>query len=220
MLNAKRHSLLPFNDCLLAFDFTQESSTCALRSQELGIPPATSSDSITPYGPPRPWLLVEGLGPDQALLRHENWCGVLQEVALEPSGDAEAEESDAATRLGKAQPAGGKERAVSPAAFMAAATEFVNSKCWGNLAVSLWIHPSIQAKVSGACKCPVRSALSQSSPKCHALCSESFQVVAGHFFTHQASCVQRFARASRIGLIDNHVLQAAYCSLCPQSGCK
>ena len=54
----------------------------------------------------------------------ENWCGVLQELALPGTG------GDAAT-------------------FMAAATEFVNERCWGSLSMSIFVHPITQVGLKG-----------------------------------------------------------------------
>jgi len=69
-----------------------------------------------------PWLLVTGLSPSEALCRHENWCGVLQEVALPGCG------GDSAT-------------------FLSAAVEYANKQCWGTLACSVFIHPSSQSSL-------------------------------------------------------------------------
>ena len=53
----------------------------------------------------------------QAKTDTENWCGVLQEVALPGTGG-------------------------DPAAFLAAAVAFANERCWGTLSCSLMVHPS------------------------------------------------------------------------------
>ena len=55
----------------------------------------------------------------QARLDTENWCGVLQEVALPGAGLAD------------------------PAAFLPAAVQFANDRCWGNLSCSLFVSPQV-----------------------------------------------------------------------------
>lgn len=57
----------------------------------------------------------------QARLDTENWCGVLQEVAL--PGTALAD----------------------PDAFLPAAVQFANDRCWGNLSCSLFVSPQVPA---------------------------------------------------------------------------
>ena len=74
---------------------------------------------------PGPWLLKTGLAPEAAATGGENWCGVLQEVALEGTGG-------------------------DPAAFMAAAVDFANARCWGTLSAALFIHPKTQVTASDA----------------------------------------------------------------------
>ncbi len=56
----------------------------------------------------------------QASGQQENWCGVLQEVAL-PGADL----------------------AVA-SAFLPAAVAFANDKCFGNLSCSLLVHPRVR----------------------------------------------------------------------------
>lgn len=56
-----------------------------------------------------PWLLAAGLAPSEARARDENWCGVLQEVALPGCG------GDAGR-------------------FLEAAARYANDECWGSLA--------------------------------------------------------------------------------------
>ena len=60
-------------------------------------------------------------GALQAEGGQENWCGVLQEVALPGAALAEA------------------------AAFLPAAAAFANDKCYGNLSCSLFVHPRVCA---------------------------------------------------------------------------
>lgn len=67
-----------------------------------------------------PWLLKTGLTPDQAATQHENWCGVLQEVALPGCG------GDASR-------------------FLRSAVEYANDKCWGTLSCAMFVHPATQA---------------------------------------------------------------------------
>ena len=43
---------------------------------ELGTPPAEKPAAGQPV--PVPWLLAEGLTPEQACTDNENWCGVMQ----------------------------------------------------------------------------------------------------------------------------------------------
>ncbi len=50
----------------------------------------------------------------------ENWCGVLQEVALPGAALA------------------------APAAFLPAAAAFANDECYGNLSCSLFVHPRVR----------------------------------------------------------------------------
>jgi hypothetical protein len=71
-----------------------------------------------------PWLLKAGLTADQARVSEENWCGVVQEVAL----DYESSSSS--------QP--------DVPAFFRAAADFCNRRCWGTLAASVFLHPSVE----------------------------------------------------------------------------
>lgn len=52
---------------------------------------------------------IAGLQPSEANTQAENWCGVLQEVALPMTG-------------------------ADPSAFLRAAVEYANNECWGTLA--------------------------------------------------------------------------------------
>ncbi|KIY93232.1 hypothetical protein MNEG_14731 [Monoraphidium neglectum] len=90
---------------------------------------------------PQPWLLAaggrrrgRGPGPEafvsaggggasaaRASTQEENWCGVLQEVALPGCG------GDAA-------------------AFLGAAVDYANKQCWGTLACSVFVHPETQRR--------------------------------------------------------------------------
>jgi hypothetical protein len=66
-----------------------------------------------------PWMLKTGLKPEEAATQDENWCGVLQEISLpDCNGDA--------------------------GAFMKAAVDFANNKCWGTLSCGVIIHPATQ----------------------------------------------------------------------------
>ncbi|KAI8465000.1 MAG: Aldehyde/histidinol dehydrogenase [Monoraphidium minutum] len=73
---------------------------------------------------PHPWLLAAGLTPEEAQTQDENWCGVVQEVALPGCGDARA--------------------------FLEAAVEFANKRCWGTLACGVFIHPTTAAECGDA----------------------------------------------------------------------
>lgn len=66
-----------------------------------------------------PWLLKTGLLPEEAATQDENWCGVLQEVAIVGCG------GDAG-------------------AFLPAAVNFANEKCWGTLSCVVIAHPKTQ----------------------------------------------------------------------------
>jgi hypothetical protein len=66
-----------------------------------------------------PWLLVADLSPEQADTKNENWCGVLQEVALPNTG-------------------------TDGAAFLEKAVEFANERCWGSLGCSIIIPPDVK----------------------------------------------------------------------------
>lgn len=68
-----------------------------------------------------PWLFKAGQSVDSVDAQHENWCGVLQEVALEGTGG-------------------------DPAAFLRAAVEFANERAWGTLSAGLIIHPATKAR--------------------------------------------------------------------------
>uniref|UniRef100_A0A1D2A582 Aldehyde dehydrogenase domain-containing protein n=1 Tax=Auxenochlorella protothecoides TaxID=3075 RepID=A0A1D2A582_AUXPR len=72
-----------------------------------------------------PWLFKAGQSVDSVDAQHENWCGVLQEVALEGTGG-------------------------DPAAFLRAAVEFANERVWGTLSAGLIIHPATKAAHSEA----------------------------------------------------------------------
>lgn len=82
----------------------------------------TASPSTTTT-PTRPWLLRAGLSPDQVNGTTENWCGVLQEVALDSSSSSSA---------------------CDPARFMKIAAEFANDKLWGTLSCTVLCDPKIQ----------------------------------------------------------------------------
>lgn len=71
------------------------------------------------------WLLKAGLTPETAQTQDENWCGVLQEVALDGCGG-------------------------DPARFLEAATSFANDRCWGTLGCDIAIHPSAQKQCDHA----------------------------------------------------------------------
>ena len=63
-------------------------------------------------------MLVQSLLGVQAQTKTENWCGVLQEVALPGTyGD--------------------------PEAFLEAAVRFANEDCWGTLSCALMVQPSL-----------------------------------------------------------------------------
>lgn len=83
-----------------------------------------------------PWLLKAGLTADQARVSDENWCGVVQEVAL-TYGEIEGARSAAAAA---ATPT------TSPdvPAFLRAAADFCNRRCWGTLAACAFVHPSTE----------------------------------------------------------------------------
>eukprot|EP00775_Hariotina_reticulata_P008790 gene8790-8968_t len=87
------------------------------QAQSLGIT-VPSADQPPGHVPAQPWLIVTGLAPEEAQLRHENWAGVLQEIALPNCSGTDA--------------------------FIQKSVEFANSKCWGSLAVSMFIHPRTQ----------------------------------------------------------------------------
>mmetsp|Transcript_21429 Transcript_21429/g.59358 ORF Transcript_21429/g.59358 Transcript_21429/m.59358 type:complete len:591 (-) Transcript_21429:722-2494(-) len=84
--------------------------------QELGKPPPVDFDELESI---KPWLLVEGLKPEEAATREETWCGAMQEVCIPGTGD-------------------------DASAFLRAATSFVNERCFGSLGVAVWIHPETQ----------------------------------------------------------------------------
>ena len=66
----------------------------------------------------------QSLGGVQAQTKTENWCGVLQEVALPGTyGD--------------------------PEAFLDAAVRFANEDCWGTLSCALMVQPSLLALYAG-----------------------------------------------------------------------
>ena len=57
----------------------------------------------------------------QAATQTENWCGVLQEVSLPDTNG-------------------------NPAAFLAAAVDFANNRCWGTLSCAIMIPPDVRRK--------------------------------------------------------------------------
>lgn len=68
----------------------------------------------------QPWLLATGLTPETADPQNENWCGVLQEVAIPgTNGD--------------------------PSEFLSRAVAFANEKVWGSLSAGVIIHPATRA---------------------------------------------------------------------------
>ncbi|BDA42382.1 hypothetical protein COCOBI_03-2690 [Coccomyxa sp. Obi] len=67
-----------------------------------------------------PWLFKAGLSPEQARTDTENWCGVLQEVALPGTG-------------------------ADPETFLDAAVAYANDRCWGSLSCSLMVPPDVSA---------------------------------------------------------------------------
>ncbi|GLC43064.1 hypothetical protein PLESTM_001426900 [Pleodorina starrii] len=67
-----------------------------------------------------PWLVAEGLSLDEGQLQNENWCGVVQEVALPGCGG-------------------------DPERFMRAAAHTANTHIFGSLAVGVVAHPRVQA---------------------------------------------------------------------------
>ncbi|GBF87574.1 NAD-dependent aldehyde dehydrogenase [Raphidocelis subcapitata] len=89
-------------------------------AEELGrpVPPEALEGAPGPFKP-QPWLLAAGLSPEEASTQVENWCGVLQEVALPGPAD--------------------------PASFLGAAAEYANESCWGSLACAVFIHPETRA---------------------------------------------------------------------------
>ncbi|KAK9868062.1 hypothetical protein WJX84_011056 [Apatococcus fuscideae] len=66
-----------------------------------------------------PFLFQAGLSPKEACLDVENWCGVLQEVAIPDCGS-------------------------DPVAFLKQATLMANGSCWGTLSCSLYVPPDVQ----------------------------------------------------------------------------
>lgn len=93
------------------------------RVEELGEQGSVAEPS--PDYPVQPWLLATGLTPDTADLVHENWCGVLQEVAL------------------PAAPGGVD-------GFLDRAVTFANERVWGSLSAGLIIHPATRAAHAAA----------------------------------------------------------------------
>lgn len=71
-----------------------------------------------------PWLLKTGLAPENAATQDENWCGVLQEVSLHAATACKCD----------------------PEAFLSAAVDFANTKCWGTLSCVIIAHPVSQKK--------------------------------------------------------------------------
>jgi len=95
-----------------------------------------------PAPEPVPWLLKTGLTADQARVSDENWCGVVQEVALTyggGGGDAEAAATTGRTPSSPPPP-------PDVPAFLRAATDFCNDRCWGTLAASVFVHPQVEAQ--------------------------------------------------------------------------
>lgn len=75
-------------------------------------------------GPRVPWTIKTGLTPETAVTDIENWCTVLQEVALPGcNGDA--------------------------GAFLDAAVDFANNKCWGTLSCVVIADPKTQRGLKG-----------------------------------------------------------------------
>ena len=72
--------------------------------------------------PRQPWVIQTGLSPEDAIGDVENWCGVLQEVALPGCGG-------------------------DPAVFLDAAVKFANERCWGTLSCVMIAHPATQKAV-------------------------------------------------------------------------
>lgn len=95
------------------------------KAEQLGraVPPEAVAAQESDMAP-HPWLLVAGLSPDEAQTQEENWCGVIQEVALDGCGDA--------------------------GSFLAAAVDYANNKCWGTLACGVFIHPDTREQHSEA----------------------------------------------------------------------
>lgn len=83
--------------------------------------PTAEQIECSPGPGTKPWGLAAGLTPAKASLDTEHWGLVLQEVVLDVSAsDPEA----------------------MAAEFMAAATEFANSKVWGSLSCAAFVHPA------------------------------------------------------------------------------
>ena len=91
-------------------------------AEEIGSVQAGQEESVGPRGP---WVFKTGLSPEEADTENENWCGVLQEVALTSSDGAD------------------------PAAFLQAAVNFANNKCWGTLSCVVIAHPATQKSLKG-----------------------------------------------------------------------
>ncbi|KAK9835218.1 hypothetical protein WJX81_006473 [Elliptochloris bilobata] len=72
-----------------------------------------------------PWLFKAGLSPSEARTETENWCGVLQEVALPGTG-------------------------ADPERFMEAAVKFANERCWGTLSCSIMVSPDVMQEHADA----------------------------------------------------------------------
>lgn len=87
------------------------------QATELGKP--VKCDADAPFKPV-PYLLAEGLKPEQVAARNENWCCVIQEAVLP------YDENDVA-------------------GYMKAAAKFCNEGLWGSLCCAVFIHPTTQA---------------------------------------------------------------------------
>lgn len=91
--------------------------------ESLGRDVASEAPSGKEYGSHHPWKFQTGLDEETCHVSEENWCGVLQEVALNRRGDSVAE-------------------------YLALASDFVNNKCWGTLSCCVFIDPRTQRKHS------------------------------------------------------------------------
>lgn len=101
---------------------------------------AASSSSSSAAAAVVPWLLKAGLTADQARVSDENWCGVLQEVALTYEDD----KGGAVRGGGGESGGGGAPMPPNVPAFLRAAADFCNRRCWGTLAASVFVHPSVE----------------------------------------------------------------------------
>ena len=91
-------------------------------AEEFGRDAATETQDKLPHFP---WTFKTGLKPDEAAVSQENWCGVLQEVAIET------------------------DRPKSVPQFLEESLDFVNTKCWGTLSCVVLAKPSTQKKYAG-----------------------------------------------------------------------